>query len=169
MIFSHKTFEASDAEAIAQFPQSEEELFYMFPKAEYPLKAEVLLKEAQKRFYPTAVLSDHQLAGYGNFIYAEYGKFCTVGNVIVNPAMRRIGVASYLIETLLTLAFDQLKCAHVKISCFNNNTAGLLLYHQAGFVPADMEVRHLQNDQKVALIHMYRYAKKQIPVPLQSL
>lgn len=55
-MFSHRTLEASDAEAIAKFPQSVEELFYMFPKAEYPLQPEILLKEAERRFYPTVVI-----------------------------------------------------------------------------------------------------------------
>jgi ribosomal protein S18 acetylase RimI-like enzyme len=135
----------------------------MFPKAEYPLKAEVLLKEAESRFYPTVVISDHKPAGYGNFIHAEHGNLCTVGNVIVNPAMRRTGVASYLVETLLTFAFYKLKSLYVKISCFNNNTAGLLLYHKLGFIPVDMEVRLSRSGQKVALIHILGF----IPVDME--
>jgi ribosomal protein S18 acetylase RimI-like enzyme len=157
-MFSHRIFEASDAEAIAKFPQSVEELFYMFPKVEYPLQPEILLKEAERRFYPTVVMSDHKPAGYSNFIHAQHGDFCSIGNVVVNPAIRKMGVASYLVETLVTIAFDKLKVKYVKISCFNDNTAGLLLYHKLGFVPVDMEVRISQSGQKVALIHMRNYA-----------
>ncbi len=157
-MFSHRAIEAPDAEVIATFPQSVEELFYMFPKAEYPLQPEFLLKEAKCRPSPTVVLLDDKLAGYGNFINAEHGDFCSIGNVVVNPAMRKMGVASYLVETLTAIAFNKLKAKYVKISCFNENIAGLLLYHKLGFAPAGMEIRKRQNDQQVALIHMHKHA-----------
>ena len=32
---SHRTVEVSDLKRICQFPKDEEELFFMFPKAEY--------------------------------------------------------------------------------------------------------------------------------------
>ncbi|MCP4119916.1 MAG: GNAT family N-acetyltransferase [Desulfobacteraceae bacterium] len=157
-MLDHRTLESSDAKIISKFPQSEEELFYMFPKAEYPLQPEILLKEAGKRFYPTVVISGDRLAGYGNFIHAEHGDSCSIGNVVVNPEIRQKGVASYLVETLLTIAFDQLKVRFVRISCFNANTPGLLLYRKLGFTPVDMEVRLTRNEQRVAVIHMHKYA-----------
>lgn len=157
MNFTHRILKESDAEHIVKFPQSEEELFYMFPTARYPLKPEFLLKEAERRFYPTVVLSNDKLAGYGNFIHAQQDDFCTIGNVIVNPSIRKMGVASYLVKTLLKIAFGNLKVKYVKISCFNDNTAGLLLYYKLGFVPVDMEVRISRKEQKVAVIHMHKY------------
>lgn len=72
--------------------------------------------------------------------------------------MRNMGVASYLIEMLTAIAFDKLKVKYVKISCFNNNTAGLLLYHKLGFSPVSMEARNTQGSQQVALIHMHKHA-----------
>ena len=131
----------------------------MFPRAEYPLKPEILIEEAEHRFYPTVVMLDHKLAGYGNFINAKHGDFCSIGNVIVNPFMRKMGVASNLVEVLMTIAVDKLKAKFVKISCFNNNTPGLLLYHKLGFSPVDMEVRQSKSGQQVALIHMHKYLK----------
>ena len=158
-MFNYRNLESTDAEIISKFPQSEEELFYMFPKAEYPLQPEFLLEEAKGRFYPTVVMSGDKLAGYGNFIHAEQGGSCSIGNVVVNPEIRQMGVASYLVETLLTIAFDTLKAEFVKISCFNANTPGLLLYRKLGFTPVDMDVRVSRKDQRVALIHMHKYAR----------
>ncbi len=160
-MYSHRAFKAADARIVAEFPQSEEELFYFFPKAEFPLQPEVLLEEAKRRSFPIVVMMDQDLAGYGNFIHAEYGKFCVLGNVVVNPAKRKMGVASYLVETLAAIAFHELKARYVKISCFNNNTAGLLLYHKSGFVPEGMEMRQKRDGRRVALIHMYKRATGQ--------
>jgi ribosomal protein S18 acetylase RimI-like enzyme len=156
-MISHRALEKADAKVIVAFPQSAEELFFMFPKASYPLQPERLLQEAQIRFYPTVVLVDQQLAGYGNFISAEHGHHCSIGNVVVNPAMRRRGVASYLLKTLVAIAFDQLKAKYVRISCFNNNTAGLLLYQKLGFRPVDVEIRETRDGRQVALIHMHKF------------
>lgn len=64
-MLNHSTLEKSDAEVIVKFPQSEEELFYMFPKAEYPLNPEFLLKEAGNRFSPTVVMLDDKLGHKG--------------------------------------------------------------------------------------------------------
>ncbi len=158
MMFNHRALESYDSENISKFPQSEEELFYMFPKAEYPLDPDFLLEEAKGRFYPTVIMFGDTLAGYGNFIHAEHGGSCSIGNVVVNPEIRQMGVASYLVETLLTIAFDTLKVESVKISCFNANTPGLLLYRKLGFTPVDMDVRVSRNEQRVALIHMHKYA-----------
>jgi ribosomal protein S18 acetylase RimI-like enzyme len=41
-----------------------------------------------------------------------------------------------------------------EISCFNQNTAGLLLYKKFGFEPFDIEERKDPNGQRTALIHM---------------
>jgi ribosomal protein S18 acetylase RimI-like enzyme len=158
MMLRHRALERSDADIIAGFPQSEEELFYFFPNAQYPLQPEILLMEAEHRSSPTVVVSDDGLGGYGNFTKAEPGEFCSIGNVVVNPAMRRMGIGSYLVETLSEIAFNKLKAKYVKISCFNKNTKGLLLYHKLGFTPHDMEVRQTFTGQNVALIHMCKYA-----------
>ena len=157
-MFSHRVLKNTDAEEIVKFPASSAELFFLFPKADYPLKSEVLVNEAKKRSHPIVVLFDGELSGYGNFIKAERDKFCSIGNVIVNPKIRRKGVASYLVDTLTSIAFNELNAKSVKISCFNSNTYGLLLYHKLGFLPFSMEVRKKLNGEQVALIHMVKYA-----------
>lgn len=157
-MFSHRVLKNTDAEEIVRFPVSADELFFLFPKADYPLKSEVLVNEAKKRSHPTVVLFEGELSGYGNFIKVERGKFCSIGNVVVNPKIRRKGIASYLVNTLTSIAFKELSAKSVKISCFNSNTHGLLLYHKLGFSPSSMEVRKKPNGEQVALIHMVKYS-----------
>ena len=157
-MFSHRVLKNTDAEEIVKFPASADELFFLFPKADYPLKSEALLNEAKKRSHPTVVLFEGELSGYGNFIKAERGKFCSIGNVVVNPKIRRQGLASYLVNTLTSIAFNELSAESIKISCFNSNTYGLLLYHKLGFSPSSMEVRKKPDGERVALIHMVKYA-----------
>jgi len=157
-MFTQRALTDSDTEVIADFPKSGEELFYLFPKATYPLRAEVILREAENRSNPTVIVAKGEVVGYGNFITAEYGSFCSIGNVIVKPTFRNRGAASYLVETLTDIAFNQFCSKFVKISCFNKNTAGLLLYKKLGFEPVEIDIRKTHQGESVALIHMYKYA-----------
>jgi hypothetical protein len=43
----------------------------------------------------------------------------------------------------------------VKISCFNGNVAGLLLYAKLGFVPYAVERRLAPDGERVALVHLH--------------
>jgi RimJ/RimL family protein N-acetyltransferase len=157
-MFSHRPITASDAEVIASFPQSKVELFYLFPKTTFPLQPEVILAEAESRTNPTAIVANEQVVGYGNFIQANFGHFCSIGNVIVNPVARKTGVASYLVTTLTDIAFNQFNSKYVRISCFNENTAGILLYKKLGFEPVEIDVRTTHDGESVDLIHMHKHA-----------
>ncbi len=153
-MFSHRPLKESDAEEICTFPRSREELFYMFPNASYPLAPDQLLSAARTRHCPTVVLADQRIVAYGNFIQAVYKDFCLIGNVIVNPFHRRKGAATYLIKLMVNLARGDFQAGHVRIYCFNQNTAGLLLYHRLGFKPFGMEVRRNPTGEPVSLILM---------------
>ncbi len=161
-MYRHRPLTISDAPIIAGWPVSRQELFYFFPKAAYPLRPEMLLKEAERRFNPTAVTLNGKLAGYGNFLYIREKEEAAIGNLIVNPDVRKKGVAQYLMETLMADAFSIFRVIQVKISCFNRNTEGLLLYHKLGFVPAEWEVRQNYQEENFVLIHMYRSAPSDI-------
>ncbi len=154
----------SDAQVIAKWPGSRRELFYFFPKADYPLMPEMLLKESERRIHPTVVTLSGKPAGYGNFLYKKGKEEAAIGNLIVNPVFRKKGVAHFLMETLMKVAFSVFNVVQVKISCFNTNTEGLLLYHKLGFVPAGWEVRQDYRGDKFVLIHMYRSALNNISV-----
>jgi ribosomal protein S18 acetylase RimI-like enzyme len=154
-MFSNHPLKKADAEIICRFPQSEEELFYMFPRSSYPLTPEKLLVVAEERKYPTVVTLENTIVGYGNFINANPGDHCSIGNLIVNPGYRKTGVATYLVKYLVEIAFSEFKAEYVRISCFNHNTAGLLLYKKLGFSPVDLEQRQSHEGKVIAVIHLH--------------
>ena len=159
-MYSNRQLKKPDAKIKCRFPQSQEELFYMFPRACYPLNSEQLIAVAEERKCPTVVTLEKTIVGYGNFIHAELGDHCTIGNLIVNPVYRRKGVATYLVKNLVEIAFTEFKAKYIKISCFNHNTAGLLLYKKLGFSPVDLEQRQSHEGKVIAVIHLHLKTKK---------
>jgi len=93
---AYRPLQEKDLESICTFPRSEEELFYMFPKARYPLTPEQLLGVAENRHDPTVVLVNGVVAGYGNFIEVHERDYCSIGNLIIKPLERGKGAASYI-------------------------------------------------------------------------
>ncbi|WP_335945817.1 GNAT family protein [Pseudomonas sp. G166] len=156
MILRHRPVKADDVKTICRFPLNAQELFYMFPKAQYPLTETQLFNAITQRFDSTIVETDDGIVGFANFYRAETGGVCCIGNVIVAQEARGQGVATFLVETMTALAFDRYNATQVQISCFNENTAGLLLYPKLGFLPFAIEERLSADSRRTALIHMSR-------------
>jgi len=154
MHLTHRPVQPSDIPAICCFPQGPEELFYMFPKATYPLTPEQLTDAIAQRSGSTVVEAEGVVLGFANFYKAEHGGICALGNVVVAPAARGHGVARYLVQRMVELAREQYAAREVWVSCFNHNTAGLLLYPQLGFVPFAIEERQGPGNTRVALVQM---------------
>ncbi len=151
----HRPVEASDLQLICTFAQSAEELFFAYPKALYPLTPAQLQQAIEQRRDSTVVELDGAVVAFANFYRWEDG-VCCIGNVVVAPKARGKGVAQYLIEAMSSLARLKHGAAEVQISCFNSNTAGLLLYTRLGFEPFRLEERRAPDTQRVALLHMRR-------------
>ncbi|MBI9048125.1 MAG: GNAT family N-acetyltransferase [Anaerolineaceae bacterium] len=151
--------QSEDIEHICQFPQNAEELFFMFPKADYPLTATQLQNAIDKRFDASVVCLDEKPVGFANFYECAPQSHCSIGNVVVDPDKRGSGIAKYLITEMMNLAFSKYAVTEVHISCFNHNTAALLLYSKYGFTPSGLEERISKQGEKLALIHM-RYLRK---------
>lgn len=155
MTLDHRPLQEADAEVICNFPRSAEELFFVFPKAAYPLKPGRLLEAARTRLDPTVGLLDGRIAGYVNFVEVKEKKFCTVGNLVVYPECRRRGVGAYLVDTMVQKAFTTYAARFVRASCFSHNKAAYALYHKLGFRPAEMGQRLGPDGEPVLLIHMH--------------
>jgi GNAT superfamily N-acetyltransferase len=119
-VLTHRHVRPDDVPHVCAFPQSVEELFYLF----------------------------------ANFYVREKGGACAIGNVVVAPEARGQGVGRYLIETMAAKALREHAAREVRISCFNGNVAGLLLYAELGFAPYAVERRLDPAGARVALIHM---------------
>ncbi|WP_248918777.1 GNAT family N-acetyltransferase [Pseudomonas entomophila] len=154
MSLTHRSVQATDIPAICSFPQGSDELFYMFPKATYPLTPEQLGEAIAQRSGSTVVEANGVVVGFANFYRAEHGGICALGNVVVAPTARGRGVARYLVQCMIGLAREQFAAREVWVSCFNHNTAGLLLYPRLGFVPFGIEERRAPDGARVALVQM---------------
>jgi len=154
MSLTHRPVTEKDIQLICGFPQSEDELFFLLPKARFPLTASQLQDAIAQRSDSTVVELEGEIVAFANFYHREVGGCCSIGNVIVSPAVRGRGVGRYLIEQMIGLAFAKHQAAEVKVSCFNQNVAGLLLYQKLDFRPYAIEERQNRNGNRVALIHM---------------
>lgn len=160
MTLTHRPLDPADADAICAFPQSEEELFFAFPKAAFPLKPEVLLQTARQRLSPTVVLHGEAVVGYANFIQVKERGFCAIGNLMVHPDHRRKGVATYLVKVMVRQAM-QIHCARfVRAACFSHNQAAYQMYHKLGFRPGEMEQRLTAEGTPVLLVNLYLHRGK---------
>jgi RimJ/RimL family protein N-acetyltransferase len=154
MSLTHRPVAQKDIQIICSFPQNENELFFLFPKATFPLTASQLQDAIAQRSDSTVVQLGDEVVAFANFYRWETGGCCSIGNVIVSPAARGRGVGHYLIEQMTGLAFSKHQATEVTVSCFNHNVAGLLLYPRLGFKPYAVEERQDWRGNRVALIHM---------------
>lgn len=154
MSLSHRPITENDLQIICGFPRNALELFFLFPKADFPLAPSQLREAIAQRSDSTVVEHDRKVVAFANFYRSETGGVCSIGNVIVSPAARGRGVGSYLIKHMAHLAFSKHLAAEVTVSCFNQNVAGLLLYPKLGFQPYAIEERKNKEGNPVALIHM---------------
>ena len=161
MKLRHRPLIVDDIRTICSFPLNAEELFYMFPAAQYPLTEAQLTKAIEQRFDSMVVERDNSLVGFANFYRAQRGGVCCIGNVIVAQEARGNGVASFIVNKMTALAFARYQAKAVQISCFNSNTAGLLLYAKLGFTPFAVEQRISPDGSKIALIHM-QYSRAEL-------
>ena len=156
MKLQYRPVKADDINTLSSLPQGAQELFYMFPKAQYPLTEVQMADAIAQRFDSTIFEAENRVVGFANFYRAEPGGVCCIGNVIVAQDARCKGVASFIVETMTALAFDRYAASEVQLSCFNGNTAGLLLYPKLGFLPFAIEERASLEGGRLALIHMSR-------------
>lgn len=154
MLLTHRPVAEKDIEGICGFPQTEDELYFLFPKATFPLSASQLQDAIAMRSDSTVVELDGEVVAFANFYRYETGGVCSIGNVVVSPAARGRGVGSFLIKHMTHLAFSKHLATEVTVSCFNQNAAGLLLYPKLGFQPYAIEARKNKEGNPVALIHM---------------
>ena len=151
---SCREFTDNDYEEVLRLVQSFEDLFYMFPKADFPLTKEQLSRNVENRPDSTVVLNGGEIVGFANFYEVEKEQYCSIGNVIVDSAFRGWNVGQYLIEAMERVAQQKYGVPEIHLSCFNTNTRGILLYDRLGYFPHKIEKRLDKNGLPIALIHM---------------
>ena len=152
--FAHRQANLEDLSQICTFPQNPTELYFMYPKATFPLTFEQLKFNFDNRFDCTLFLSDETVVAFANMYDIEPGEHCFLGNVIINPSFRGKGVSEYLLETMAEIAVRKHQAKELHLTCFNTNTPGLLLYLKTGFTPYAMEKRQDFEGKALLAVHM---------------
>lgn len=143
-----------DLEIICKLPLNKQELFFMCPKADYPLTIEQLREIIKDRFEPTVVLLDNEIVGFANFYEIREKQYCAIGNVIVNSHFRKCGIGTFLIAVMENIGKQKHSVSETHLSCFNENVNGLLLYTKLGYAPYEIEKYISKNNEISALIKL---------------
>lgn len=144
----------SDYKVICKLISSAEELFYVYPKGQYPLTVAQLTQLAEIRTELTVALHNSTIIGFANLYNYKPAQSAFIGNVVIKQNYRGKHLGKQIVKHMLDKAFDKYHLAEVHISVFSENTAALLLYSSLGFSPYAIEERMDFNNQRVALIHM---------------
>ena len=150
----HRPARLDDLPAVIGFVQNRDELFNAYPKARWPFDVEQLAAALAERSASTLALLDERPAAFANFYQCEPGAYCALGNMMVAPWARSRGTARYLIGVMEDLARHDYAARVMKISCFNGNAGGLLLYSSLGYRPTGIVERQAPDGQRVALVQM---------------
>ncbi len=144
----------TDIPVICGFPTTEKELFFAFPKATFPLTPAQLSDAVSCRSDSTVAEYDGRVVGFANLYRWETGGTCSIGNVMVSPSARGLGVGRFLVEQMIHISLTRHRASEITLACFNENVVALLLYGKLGFKPFDLEVRKDAQGDPAILIHM---------------
>jgi RimJ/RimL family protein N-acetyltransferase len=155
-MYSLRPVKVEDFPAICFMPLNEEELYYMFPSANYPLTPEQMEQALKTREKPTVILDEnHTVIGYANFYGREKGVHCWLGNVIVAPECRGTGAAEFLIRSMMDIAKNELTVPTLKLVCHHTNPRALFFYTKLGFKPFGIKKLKRQHGDIIAGIEMF--------------
>jgi hypothetical protein len=95
--FSARLVQQTDLPLICTFPQTEKELFFMFPRAKFPLTIDQLSRSIAERFDSTVIILEDRPVGFANFYQCTPDLYCAIGNVVVDPKFRGVGAGRFLV------------------------------------------------------------------------
>ena len=144
----------ADLPVICRFPRTVDELFFMYPRATFPLTVEQLQKTIAERSDATVGLHQGNVVVFGNLSKWEHGGECTIGNVIVDPTLRGCGIGRQFVDHMTELARTKYQARIVSLNVLNENAPALLLYTKMGFAPFAVEERIHPCGKRVAAIRM---------------
>ncbi|KAA0598459.1 RimJ/RimL family protein N-acetyltransferase [Azospirillum lipoferum] len=157
-VLSHRPLADTDIPTICGFPRDAEELYFLFPRAVWPLTPDQVRATLGIRRDPTVatLIGDgrERVVGYANYATFEDGRTASIGNVSVDPGLRRRGIAEYLVRTMIDRAFDHHHLSELTLYCFSTNTPALLLYAKLGMVPIALETRVTPWGEPIALFKL---------------
>ena len=138
---THRPAEPGDIERICTFALNAEELFHLYPKADYPLTPNQLHRAMRERTSNTVVLAGDEVAAFANLNKWEPNGVCAIGNVCVASEYRGRGIGTYLIKAMINAARHDYNASSIEVSCFETNPDALDLYKGIGFEHSKEELR----------------------------
>lgn len=155
-MYSLRPVQAEDFPVICSMPLDEEELYFMFPSAHYPLTSEQMEHALHKREKPTVILDENQnVIAYANFYGREEGVHCWLGNVIVASQFRGTGASEFLIHSMMNIAKNELNVPRLKLVCHHTNPRAIFFYTKLGFKPFGIKKLKRQDGEIIAGIEMF--------------
>ena len=143
-----------DFQEISNLIKSEDELFLVYPKGEYPLTVDQVKDISESRIELTVAVNKGKIIGFANLYNYEPSAVAFIGNVIIDSNYRGRGVGRKIIKHMLIQARDKYSLPEVRISVFSDNVVALLLYSDFGFIPYSIEERSDPKGRRAALIHL---------------
>lgn len=151
-MLTHRALADADIPHICGFPRDRLELYYLFPRASWPLTPEQIRESLDIRRDPTVVLRGDTVVGYANFATFDEGLSASLGNVSVAPWARGTGVAKHILHVMMDRAFAHHRLPELLLRCFSTNTPALVLYGKLGFVPVAIEERTTPWGERIGLL-----------------
>ncbi|MEK3717651.1 GNAT family N-acetyltransferase [Paenibacillus sp. FSL R7-0333] len=143
-----------DLSKICDFPISEEEVFFMSPKLQYPLTVDHFNEVIKDRMNQTTIEYNGEICGFASVYNVENNNKCWLGTVIVSPSFRNKGAAEFLVKDIIRVVEKELSIKELHLVCHNINTRGLMFYSRLGFTPYEIEKRITPSGEIFAAIKM---------------
>lgn len=138
---------------IIDLVSSPEDLFYIYPQAQFPLDIEQLEYLFRHRHNMTVGLIDGVVVAFASLYDVVQGDQAFIGNVIVAENYQGQGIGTALTHHMIRACiFEHNAVPH--ISVFGANSGALLLYTRMDFKPYEVEARKGLDGTEVALIKM---------------
>lgn len=154
MNYSIRPAKSNDYPAICQLITTPEEFYWTNPKGQFPFTVEQLETIANDRIELTVITRGEEVVGFANFYQHQPQSHVFIGNLMISEAHRQKGLAKRMIQYLIDVSKSQYRLPELRISVFSDNSPALIMYHQLGFVPYQMEERTTPSNQRAVLIHL---------------
>ncbi len=158
MKYHYRNIKPEDYETVCRLPQTEEELFFMFPKADFPLTTEQLAENLKIRYSPTVFLDGIEIIGFANYYHVKENESAWIGNLIVRSSYRGKGTGSFIVEIMENQSIEIYGTTEMRLSCFSDNIPALGMYHKLGYIPFGMEEWNCKYSRRF-IIHMKKNLK----------
>jgi ribosomal protein S18 acetylase RimI-like enzyme len=154
MDVSFRPIVEDDFQAICDLIPSEEELFLIYDRGKYPLTVPQVRRLVGKRMEPTVMLHRDRVVGFSDFYNHREGRSVFIGNIVIDPALRGMGLGKRLVSYMIDRAFTGHDLPSVQLHVCNRNLSALLLYNKLGFQPCAMKVKTDYKGDRVLVINL---------------